>query len=217
MKRIAQMFALLSIAGLHAGAPRALAATPTWVKKAVGFPEQCWSYGDFKFQDCKSVRILSPDGRSSVEVFYRPVVVTKDDHILQAFLRVTTPTQGTHEAALPEGFQKVDLQWSPDSKAFFVNGGNGGGYWRFWVYVYQADHLTNPIDIAAKAAATGSGARLVSRSSTWGAIVDASSLFTRSESPATSRLKPAISPWRPEILYQVSSIVVLQLCSEPGQ
>jgi hypothetical protein len=141
----------MSIAGLSAGAPRALAATPTWAKKAVGFPEQCWSYGDYKFQDCKPVRIPSPDGRSSVDVFYRPVVVTKDDHILQAFLRVTTPTQGAQEAALPEGFQKVDLLWSPDSKEFFVNGGNGGAYWGFWVYVYQADHPTSPIDIAAKA------------------------------------------------------------------
>ena len=118
MKRIAQMLALMSIAGLSAEAPRALAAMPTWAKKAVGFPEQCWSYGDSKSQDCKPVRILSPDGRSSVEVFYRPVVVTKDDHILQAFLRVTTPTQGIHEAALPEDFEKVDLLWSPDSKAF---------------------------------------------------------------------------------------------------
>ena len=128
----------------------ALAAEPTWAKKAVAFPQQCTDSGVYRYQDCKPIRILSPDGRSSIEVFYRPVAI-EDVRILQAFLRLTTPTQGMREVALPEGFQKIDLLWSPDSKAFFVNGGNGGGYWGFWVYVYLADDPTNPRDVTEDA------------------------------------------------------------------
>jgi len=128
----------------------AFATEPTWAKKAVAFPEQCTEDGVDRYQDCKPIRILSPDGRSSIEVFYRPVFIA-DHRILQAFLRLTTPTQGTREAAIPEGFQKIDLLWSPDSKAFFLNGGNGGAYWGFWVYVYLADDPTNPRDVTEDA------------------------------------------------------------------
>jgi hypothetical protein len=128
----------------------AFASEPTWAKKAVAFPEQCTDYGESRYQDCKPIRILSPDSRSSIEVFYRPVTIA-DHRILQASLRLTTPTQGTREAALPEGFQKIDLLWSPDSNAFFVNGGNGGAYWGFWVYVYLADDPTNPRDVTEEA------------------------------------------------------------------
>ena len=97
------------------------------------------------------MRILSPDGSSNIDVRYRPVSVGEGDQILQAYLRVTTPSQGTREAALPEGFQKIDLLWSPDSKAFFVNGGNGGAYWGFWTYVYLADDPTKPTDVTETA------------------------------------------------------------------
>jgi len=135
--------------------PLAHAAKPRWAKKAVSFPEECTSYFPGGYQPCKPVRIPSPDGKSSVEVRYRKRLIihypTPDDSILQAYLRVTTPGSGTREAALPEGFQNIDLLWSPDSHAFFVDAGNGGGYWGFWVYVYLVDDPTEPRDVTENA------------------------------------------------------------------
>jgi hypothetical protein len=151
MKIILQTLVLVAVLASFALASSAFATEPTWAKKGVAFPEQCTGYGSFKFEDCKPIRIPSPDRRSSVEVSYRRVDLTTNDHILQAFLRVTTPAKGTREAALPEGFQKIDLLWSPNSKAFFVNGGNGGAYWGFWAYVYFADDPANPRDITKDA------------------------------------------------------------------
>jgi hypothetical protein len=84
----------------------AFAVQPTWAKKATAFPEQCYPG---KTQACQPVRIPAPDGKSSVEVRYREKFV--GDWILQAYLRVTTPGRGTHDAALPEGFQNIDLLW----------------------------------------------------------------------------------------------------------
>jgi hypothetical protein len=143
VKTIPQTRVLVAAVIFVAQAFPAFATEPMWAKKAVAFPERC-PFGEYRYEDCKPIRILSPDGRSNIEVFYRPVALTEDDRILQAFLRLTTPTQGTRETALPEGFQQIDLLWSPDSKAFFVNGGNGGAYWGFWVYVYLADDASNP-------------------------------------------------------------------------
>lgn len=127
----------------------AFAVEPIWAKKATAFPEQCQPR---KTQECKPVRIPAPDGKSSVEVRYRKESNSKEDLGLQAYIRVTTPRGGTREAALPEGFQNVELLWSPDSRAFFVSGGNGGAYWGNWVYVYVLnDSKLEPIDIAQKA------------------------------------------------------------------
>ena len=147
MKRIVQMLALLSIAGLFAETPPALAAKPTWAKKATAFPEQC---DPGNAQACHPVRIPAPDGKSSVEVRYREKFVS-GAVFLQAYLRVTTPGRGTHDAALPEGFQNIDILWSPNSHAFFVDGGNGGGYWGFWVYVYLLDDPEDPRDVTEEA------------------------------------------------------------------
>ena len=58
----------------------------------------------------------------------------------------------SQSADFPAGFQNIDLLWSPDSKAFFVDGGNGGGYWGFWVYVYRLDDpRLEPILVTAEA------------------------------------------------------------------
>ncbi len=87
-----------------------------------------------------------------MEVRYRKKSASGEDLLLQAYLIVTAPGGGMREAALPEGFQSVDLLWSPDSRAFFVSGGNGGAYWGNWVYVYVlSDPKLEPIDIAQKA------------------------------------------------------------------
>ena len=146
--------------------PMAFAISPTWAKKAVAFPSQCdvdSKGGDENASPrtalaplptttaCKPLSIPSPDGRSRVEVAYKKVEVEPDYPILQAYLRVATTNGGIHDAALPEGFQNIDLLWSPDSRAFFVNGGNGGGYWGFWVYVYLVDDPSEPRDITEAA------------------------------------------------------------------
>ncbi|MGB9236099.1 MAG: hypothetical protein WCC04_16950 [Terriglobales bacterium] len=69
-----------------------------------------------------------------------------------AYLRITTPDHLTRETDLPYGFQDIDLLWSPDSKAFFVNGGSGGGHWGFWIYVYLlSDPKLELIDITKEA------------------------------------------------------------------
>jgi hypothetical protein len=117
--------------------PYALAAKPTWAKKATGFPSECREKRDF--MRCKPVRIPAPDGKSSVEVFYKSQAITPQDSILEASLRVTTPRGGTVEMGVPWGFQDIDLLWSPDSKAFFINGGRGSAIAGFFVYVYLLD------------------------------------------------------------------------------
>jgi hypothetical protein len=120
--------------------PRTLVASglePTYAKKAVAFPEVCRELHDFP--NCKAMQIPSPDGKSSVQVFYKKLELDREKSMLLAFLRVTTPVKGTREVGLPDGFQDIDLLWSPDSRAFFLNGGNGGGYWGFWVYVFRVD------------------------------------------------------------------------------
>lgn len=141
----------------------ALAATPTWAKKATIFPSECnpKATGPYKNQTprgaltsssapCTPVRISSPDGKNSIQVNYRKT--GEDSDYDGAYLLVTTPDGRTRETHLPYGFQDVDLLWSPDSEAFFVNGGGGGGYWGFWVYVYLLnDPKLEPIDITGNA------------------------------------------------------------------
>jgi len=50
--------------------------------------------------------------------------------------------------ALNESFQNVDLLWSPDSQAFFVDGdGDGAPVSGFWMYVYFVNDPAHPRDI----------------------------------------------------------------------
>ncbi len=145
MLRVCLLIASFAIFALS---PFAFAAEPRSAKRAVAFPEQC---RNDRYYDCKPVQIPSPDRRSNVEVLYKPIDIAEGDQILEAFLRVTTPTQNIRDAALPTGFQDIDLLWSQDSKAFFVNGGNGGSYWGFWVYVYLADDPSDPREVTEQA------------------------------------------------------------------
>jgi len=132
--------------------PALLAEKPTWAKKATAFENKCRDRKDGA--KCVPLRIPSRDGRSSVEVLYRQPY--KDDDAIQdvkvAYLKVASPDGRIRETTLPFGFQSVDLLWSPDSKSFFVNGGKGGGFWGFWVYVYQiSDPKLDPIDVTRDA------------------------------------------------------------------
>jgi hypothetical protein len=140
-----QRLLLFVVTVLFAGMQAAFAVQPTWAKKATAFPERCLPG---KTQACQPVRVPAPDGKSSVEVRYRE----ESDGADQAYLRVTTPGRGTREAAVPESFQYVDLLWSPDSHAFFVDGdGDGAPVSGSWVYVYLADDPANPRDVTENA------------------------------------------------------------------
>ena len=123
---------LALLAQLLAVTGAGLAEKPVWARKAQAFPSVCREKNEFK--KCKPLRIPSPDNKSVIEVLYR-----KAKDARQAFLRVITSGGHMREAELPWSFEDIDLQWSPDSKAFFVNGGNGGGYWGFFVYVFRLD------------------------------------------------------------------------------
>jgi len=114
------------------------AAGPTWAKKATAFEAKClYDTSEHPGEICRPELIPSPDRKSRVAAVYRDAFTLKDGgRVALAYLRVTTPLMGTQNVELPAGFGKFDLHWFPDSKGFFLNGNNGGGYWGFWVWVY---------------------------------------------------------------------------------
>jgi hypothetical protein len=155
-------FILFAVTVLFAaGTQPAFAVQPTWAKKATAFPEQCDPNAkgandnqsprtalSSSFPPCIPVSISSPDGNGRIEVKYRK----GSEDLMIAHLEVTTPDKRTRTAELPEGFQNIDLLWSPDSKAFFVSGGEGGVYWGFWVYVYLVESpRLEPINLTYQA------------------------------------------------------------------
>ncbi len=167
MKASRVQLLLLTSAGVFSLASPIFAIQPTWAKKAVAFPTQC-EVGSTAASSsglrtalqafpaptaCRPIRIPSPDKRLTVEVKYSRIEVGKgnrDNLIAYFILRARDGT--SREGDFPGGFQNIDLLWSPDSKAFFVNGGNGGGYWGFWVYVYRVDDpKLEPLDITSQA------------------------------------------------------------------
>ena len=143
---------IIAVAALFMGIQPSLAAPPTWAKKATAFPQRCFSD---KTGPCKPLRISAPDGKSSVEVRYRKDLGgSHGDWWLQAYFIVTMPGAGTRETALPDdlqasGFINLELLWSPDSHAFFVNGSSSAISGS--MYVDLADDPTQPKDITGEA------------------------------------------------------------------
>lgn len=93
------------------------AGKPIWSRKGVSFPAWCSPPS----KDCRPLKIPSPNGRSAVEVSY----ITNPDErrILMATLRVTT--LGKFVGTVPLVATADDeITWSPDSKAFFIDGNN---------------------------------------------------------------------------------------------
>ena len=146
--------------------PSTAAISPTWARKAVAFPSRCeiTSNGNPGSSprgalealpaatSCRPKRIPSPDGKFTVEVRYTKAEVEKGLNFLVASFLLRGRDGAERDGAFPAGFQDIDLLWSPDSKAFFVNGGNGGGYWGFYVYVYRiSDPALEPLDVTGKA------------------------------------------------------------------
>ncbi len=144
----------------------AIAIQPTWARKAVAFPSECEVGSNAALVTgtrgalealpgvvaCKPIRIPSPDKRFTIEVKYQKLEIEKGYDQLQAYFVLRAQDGTSRKGDLPYGFQNIDLLWSPDSKAFFVNGGNGGGLWGFWVYVYRIDDpKLEPIELTDQA------------------------------------------------------------------
>jgi hypothetical protein len=87
-----------------------------WAKKGVTFSVGCATR---PFVDCRPLRIPSPDGKSAIEVSYDTTPDYPDLEV--ARLRVTAVGKYVGEVE-PVGSVESELTWSPDSKAFFING-----------------------------------------------------------------------------------------------
>jgi hypothetical protein len=118
------VFALVS-------AGQSVANKPTWAKKGLTFPVGCSRaiHPIRPIKDCRPLRIPSPDGKSVVEISYNTPADYPDIEI--ASLRVTRLGRYLGDVD-PVGSVESELTWSPDSKAFFVNGNDNG---------YGDDHL----------------------------------------------------------------------------
>lgn len=71
------------------------------------------------FDDCRPLRIPSPEGNGAVDVSYDTTPDYPDIEV--ARLRVTKLGKYVGEVQ-PVGSVDSELTWSPDSKAFFING-----------------------------------------------------------------------------------------------
>jgi hypothetical protein len=123
-------------------ASAAHAIQPTWARKAVAFHSECRRDSSERARwpgVCRPVFIPSPNGEFTVEVQYEKVEIEKDFDVLVAFFSLRSRDGSVREGSFPYGFQNIDLLWSPDSRAFFVNGGNGSATAGFWVYIYRVD------------------------------------------------------------------------------
>lgn len=101
--------------------PTFTAEQPTWAKAATPLNLSC---------SPNPQPIPAPDHRASARVLCQP---RKNDDPAYS-LQVETDSGRTYEVPLQERTQ--ELLWAPDSKAFLVNGSQGG-YWGFFVTVYE--------------------------------------------------------------------------------
>jgi hypothetical protein len=112
------------------------ATPPIWAKKAVSFRASC-DVDDRK--ECSPLRIASPDGKSVVEVSYNTIPDHPD--IRLASLRVKTLGRDRGEVELVASVED-EIRWSPDSKAFFINGNENADAWDLLaVHMLDDPHL----------------------------------------------------------------------------
>lgn len=116
----------------------AMARRPVWARKATNFPVRCFADSS---KECKTLRIFSPDRRSSIEISYREVSVDGGDHIKTAYLEVVANGAGGTEIGWG-GSVEGEILWSPDSSALFINGSDGGEGPEY-VTVYRVGDLTS--------------------------------------------------------------------------
>jgi hypothetical protein len=118
------MFALVSAANSAAN-------NLVWAKKGTAFFPSC----SRPFKRCRALRIPSPDNRSAVEITYNTTSDYPD--IETATLRVTTLGRNIGEVQ-PVASVEDEITWSPDSKAFFMNGNENANGWEY-VAVHMLD------------------------------------------------------------------------------
>jgi hypothetical protein len=112
------IFVIVSLLGLSLTS--AAQKSSRWAKKGTVFPSSCPP-----FTGCESLRILSPNGKSAIEVTYKAgvqhVYPLGDIDFREVSLRVTSSGRFLGEIQ-PVGEAENEITWSPDSKAFFING-----------------------------------------------------------------------------------------------
>lgn len=109
----------------------AFAGKPNWIRHATGFAGQCQS-------SCGTVRMVAPDKSTAVEVLYQDG---------GAYLRLTQPGKPPREIHDVFTSPHNDLLWSPDSKAFFVDAGEGMTSPSFVQVYLLDDEQLKPIDV----------------------------------------------------------------------
>lgn len=109
---------------------------PIWSKKGVLFAAAC---SQKRAGDCEDSHIVSPDGKSEIEVTY--TIAADDPGTKFVKLRVLSAGRLLGEI-LPMGTVANEIVWSPDSKAFFINGNNNGnGDYHVAVHRLDRPHL----------------------------------------------------------------------------
>jgi hypothetical protein len=147
MKNIGIRIAFSLVVGLVGLTPVAHGERPTWARKATAFQAVCKERSEF--HKCKPLLIPSPDNRSRVEVAY-----VKDDDMMFASVRLATPGRDTRGIGEPCSNGSVELLWSPNSKAFFINSaGCGSAISGFVVSVYLVDsaNIDEGLDLTQEA------------------------------------------------------------------
>ena len=107
-------------------------AAPIWAKRAVALEPRCDGSPRVKAR-----RIVSPDGTVTIEPRCRWSAALDDEFMV---LRVTSRTGRVQEVEVKhkkdDMWRPQELLWSPDSKAFFING-SPSAYAGFAVIVYE--------------------------------------------------------------------------------
>jgi hypothetical protein len=124
-----QCFAVTLLLGL--AAPLAFAGKPNWSRHAVGFAGSCQG-------DCHPLHIVAPDKKTVVEVLYQEG---------NAYLRVTEAGKAPREIHDVFASPRNDLLWAPDSKAFFIDAGEGMTSPSFVQVYLLDDEQLRPIDV----------------------------------------------------------------------
>jgi len=123
---------------------------PIWSKNAVSFPVVCYSNSRPARQKvCKPFKIISPDGNSYVQVEYKRNPGNEDSLV---DLSVVSGGKALGAVGMP-GFVEDEVLWSPDSKAFFINGNNNANTdYHVYVYLLRDSGLTivDPLHHALK-------------------------------------------------------------------
>lgn len=116
------------------------ASTPIWAKRAVRFQFDCLG------STTPSQRIVSPDGRIEIQLKCHPSKESADPVM---YLHISEGKLFLGDIDLEERTQ--ELLWSPDSKAFLVNGSESA-YAGFFVKVYKVeDHQVRELKVTQAA------------------------------------------------------------------